>query len=193
MRNIKNFFVVLIGLLVVVLTVTVFIPVLTRGQHSEAAPPPPPTVDVKVVNTESEPVPVIGTVNVGNLVTNPLPVRDLNNPARQPIFFSGPYTVPDGKLLVIEYVSLGIEALTQCQALIAAVSSSGTLLHVYHPTFVGVALPAPGVTSYRYVFSQEARVYVAQNRTVTFGIVSASGCNPDLQLIGVSGYLIDLQ
>jgi hypothetical protein len=192
MRNIKNFFVALIAVLVVVIAVTVLIPVLTRAQKSDAAPPPP-TLDVKVVNAASEPVPVSGTVNIGNLGVDPLPVRDLNNPARQPVFLNGSYTVPAGKRLVIEYVSLAIEAPTQCQALIAAVSSSGSLLHVYHPTFVGVALPGPGITSYRYVLSQEARAYVAQNRTLTFEIVSAFGCNPDLQLIGVSGYLMDLQ
>ena len=192
MRDIKNFFVALIGLLIVVITVTVLIPVLTRGQKSEAAPPPP-TVDVKVVNTATEPVPVSGTVNVGNLGVNPLPVRDLNNPVRQPVFVNGSYTVPAGKRFVVEYVSLGIEALTQCQALIVGVSSSGTLLHVYHPTFVGVALPGPGITSYRYVLSQETRAYVAQNRTVSFEVVSSFGCNPDLQLIGASGYLLDLQ
>jgi hypothetical protein len=192
MNYIRNALIVFVGMSLITLAVTVFVPSLTPGQKSQAAPAAP-TLNVNVVNTESEPVPVSGTVNVGNLGANPVPVRDLNNPARQPVFINGSYTVPAGKLLTIEYVSLGIEALSQCQALIAAVSSSGIPLHVYHPTFVGVALPSPGVTSYRYVFSQEARAYVAQNRTVTFEIISAFGCNPDLQLIGASGYLVDLQ
>src|SRR5262249_20217654 len=74
----------------------------------------PPVVDVRVTNTSSGPVPVTGKVNVGSLPaiqldsSNPLNVRDADNPARQPfqayseLGGSGKVVVPTGKRLVIE-------------------------------------------------------------------------------------------
>src|SRR5215204_2021169 len=118
MKNIKNSFVALAVMVIIVVAVTVIIPVLTAGQKSDAAPMPP-TLDVKVINSSSEPVPVMGTVTVGNLGASPLPVRDVDRPTGLPVIFNESYTVPDGKRLVIEYISMGIEATTQCQLLIA--------------------------------------------------------------------------
>lgn len=92
------------------------------GQNPKPSPSP---VNVTVVNTASQPVPVSGTVNVGNL-SSPLPVsgvvgvqnavgsslltRNLDGPTRQRVFHSfyandSGYHVPDGKLLVIDYIS----------------------------------------------------------------------------------------
>ena len=44
-------------------------PADSPGQSSPTARATPPPVDVTVVNTRSQPVPVIGTVNVGNTLT----------------------------------------------------------------------------------------------------------------------------
>src|SRR5687767_719987 len=63
--------------------------------------------DVRVINTESMPA----------------NVRDVDNPARQPVHFSESYTVPDGKRLVIEYVSMGIGSQTQCDVIAVTLSS----------------------------------------------------------------------
>jgi hypothetical protein len=98
-------------------------------------PTPSGPLSVKVVNTSAEPVPVTGTVNIGNLGTggitvggtvgvenagtNPLKVRDVSEALRQPYHedhLFGPVsgvsnvtstyvTVPTGKVLVIEHVS----------------------------------------------------------------------------------------
>lgn len=114
---------------------------LTGARSSNAAPPP--DKDVVVVNTAAQPVPVavqgtatiagtvslasgssIGinpssnTVQLGNTVDNPVMVRDVDNPARQPFQEEFAITLPDnfggenatfmvplGKRLVIEYVS----------------------------------------------------------------------------------------
>jgi len=93
------------------------------GQNPKPSPSP---VNVTVVNTPSQPVTVTGTVNVGNLGSTSLPVsgvvgvqnavgsslltRSLDGPTRQRVFHSffgnDPwYRVPDGKLLVIDYLS----------------------------------------------------------------------------------------
>ena len=97
--------------------------VTALGQNPKPSPSP---VTAIVVNTASQPVPVSGTVNVGNLGSSPLPMsgvvgvenavggslltRNLDGPTRQRVFhvFFGQdtgYTVPAGKLLVIDYLS----------------------------------------------------------------------------------------
>lgn len=132
-------------------------------------------------------------VRIINPVTMPANVRDVDSPTHQPLHFNGSYTVPAGKRLVIEYVSMGIETQFQCEHLIAGMSSEGVLLHMYHPTLVGTFNPNPDTTVYRYVLSQETRAYVGQNRTVTLELRSWSGCLPDLAHASATGYLVDLQ
>jgi hypothetical protein len=61
-----------------------------------------PPSDVKVVNTPAEPVPVTGTINVGNLGSSPLPVQVVNAPA-QPATVTGTVNVANdanGPLIV---------------------------------------------------------------------------------------------
>src|SRR5436190_65074 len=104
-------------------------PMVQAGGQSR--PSPTPTAqDVNVVNTPN--------VNVVNTPDNPMPVRDVDNPARQPFqaeavggFADGASTtddipittVPAGKLLVIEHVSV-FGAMLPGQRMV-----SGTLLH----------------------------------------------------------------
>ena len=109
------------------------------GQNPKPSPSP---VNVTVVNTPSQPVPVTGTVNVGNLGSSPLPVtgvlgvenaaggslltRNLDGPTRQRVAHTfndadPGYTVPQGKLLVIDYLSgLVITARTDPMPMIVA-------------------------------------------------------------------------
>lgn len=133
-------------------------------------------------------------VRVINTAAQPAIVRDVDNPARQPIHFGESYTVPAGKRLVIEYVSVGIGSQTKCDVISVALSSEGNVLHVYHPAFTGIFF---GATSrpYRYGLSQETRAYVGQNRSVNFEFTGYSGCGagPDFSHVGASGYLVDLQ
>jgi hypothetical protein len=80
---------------------------------TQAVPSPPSPTNVNVVNTPN--------VSVVNTTASPVPVRDVDNPARQPFeaqvvggFADGAATtgditiatVPAGKLLVIEHVSV---------------------------------------------------------------------------------------
>ena len=191
MKHIKNSFVAFVGLFVVVAAVTLFIPSLTQGQKSDAAPPPP-TVDVTVVNTTSEPVPVAGTLNIGNLVSAPVPVRDVDRATPLPVHFNDSYIVPEGKSLVIEYVSLNVAATFQCELLTAAIWAEGVALHLFNPTFVGTSTIGP-TTTFRFGMSQETRVYISQNRTVALGLYTYAGCGSvNVYHAAATGYLVDL-
>jgi hypothetical protein len=107
----------LIGLIVLVALLAAFMPRVSRGQGN--GPNGPPPFDVKVINSPSEPVPVTGTVSVSNLGADPLPVRDVDNPARKAVRASAScqtsnfnfcdatfFVVPPGKRMVIENVSM---------------------------------------------------------------------------------------
>jgi len=189
MKYIKNSFVAFVGMLVIVITITASIPVLTQGQKSDAGPPTP---EVKVVNTTSEPVPVAGTVNVGNLGTNPIPVRDVDISARLPVHFNESYTVPNGRRLVIEYISIDVATSAMCGLMTTALKQEGVVLHLYNPTFVGTLTVGPS-TAYKYGLSQETRAYIGQNRTVTLGLHIYTGCFAEVQHAGATGYLENLQ
>jgi hypothetical protein len=72
---------------------------------AQASPTPvrPPS-DVKVINTTADPVPVTGTINVGNLGTSPLPVQVVNA-SGQPATVTGTVNVTNagnGPLIVRE-------------------------------------------------------------------------------------------
>ena len=190
MKNIKNLFVALVVVLVVVIAVTVLIPVLIRGQKSEAGPPPPPPFDVKVVNADSEPVPVSGTINVGNLGANPLPVRDVDSSAQSPITYSGHYTVPEGKRLLVKYISQRIEANGQCSFIYSYFSIQLTITeHYYYPSLIGQRTDNG---AYMYGFSQETFLWVDENQQADIQVV-AQGCTVVVEFPNVSGYLVDKQ
>jgi hypothetical protein len=69
---------------------------------AQGAAQTPPSAPVTVVNTSANPVPVGGTVNVGNLGATTLPVSVTNFPATQPV--SG--TVNVGNLPAVQSVTV---------------------------------------------------------------------------------------
>jgi hypothetical protein len=149
--------------------------------------PIPPAQNVTVVNTPSEPV----------------PVRDADNPARQPIqrsfsltssFQPEPYTVPDGKRLVIEHVSGEVTSGATCKALygsvLTSVTTDGTEVASTH-RFPLSATPLPN----RTVFSQQVRLYADPNTNVrggAFGHDGTNNCTVDRFSLLISGYLVDV-
>ena len=186
MNYIKNALIVFVGMFVT-LSVTVFVPSLTRGQKS-TGDSAAPTATVKVINDASEPVPIAGTVNLSNPDGDPLRVRDVDNPARQPVHFEESYTVPAGKRLVVEYVSAEFRAGNQCDVITAGLSlSGGGIRHQFFPRFVGTY----GGSSVAYGLSEETRLYVDANRTVFFTSF-AQGCEVFFAGRHASGYLVDI-
>src|SRR5262245_32645813 len=73
----------------------------------------PPGHDVRVINKPSEPVPVTQQGAIKIDTSTPLPVRDVDRSAQEPVHIllqiepnkASEYAVPAGKRLVIEHVS----------------------------------------------------------------------------------------
>src|SRR6266498_1313751 len=238
MYKFKNSLIAFGGLSLLIGAIALVTPHRTQGQGGDTVGPPKP---VKVVNTPAEPVPVTGTttitgdvtlapgtsvatnntptVNVGNIPTvqvgnpvdAPVPVRDTENPARQPYQTSfNPRiadfpTVPDGKLFVIEYVSGRILTETPlgtdppCRLLVFGFGtrpdlSSSILEHYFTPTLTGSVPGVGSVTVSTYIISQQTRLY-AGSRTGFARFASAGPvCGPNTfeGRITLSGYLVDV-
>ena len=143
--------------------------------------------DVFVINNESSPV----------------PIRDTENPARQPFQYAvGPtippgenqvcnenLTVPEGKMLVIEYVSAQIVLpLGQSVLSYRVYTDLGLGLgdgHHFVPHSVaqsGLSYFTVGQTTRLYAKSGNVRICAQRNSTTDSGVFSA----------GISGYLVDL-
>jgi hypothetical protein len=189
MRHI-NSVIASIGWSLVVIAITAFSPALTHGQKAGAAPPPA-TLDVKVVNSPSEAVPVTGTVNVGNLGAVPLPVRDVDGPARQPVQFRDSYVVPAGKRLVIEYISAEFRIAGPCQFMVIELFSAPQRLHYFYPHFVGT-IPNPNGAEYVYGLSQGTKAYVDENKVAYLSFLTAGGCDLNTNFKYASGFLVDM-
>lgn len=209
MFKLKRSLIALIGQLALIVTIVALVPLVSRGQGKQNAPPP---FDVKVINSPSEPVPVTGTVSVSNLGGTPLPVRDVDNPARQPFqaniieappFIPNPvfFTVPAGKRLVIEYVSADIQAASQCASAprYALTTTAGgvTLEHFFYTKDAGTVGLSVNDVRRAFGLSQQTRIYADPNTQVTVdirtGTFPACGFNVNEGSgIRVSGYLVDV-
>ena len=172
-----------------------------------------PARPVLVVNSQSEPVPVTGTVSVSNLGGAPLPVRDVDNPARQPfqaniidipIGLPNPvfFTVPAGKRLVIEYVSADIEAdNTQCPNApryeLTTTAGGVTLDHFFYTKDAGTLGTSVNDDTKAFGLSQQTRIYADPNTQVRLDIRTGTFPTCGFHLnegsgIRVSGYLVDV-
>jgi hypothetical protein len=131
-------------------------------------------------------------------VASPLMVRDLDNPARQPVYFSqslgldGPFTVPAGKLLVIEFVSGAIivvdnvERRARGSFAITFSDSSGGQFKLHF--LVGdITTVFPG--SFTYGISQMVKLYAGPGTVVRlFG----TGSTYIYASLTMSGYFVDV-
>lgn len=173
-RIIKNSLITFAGLALLISALALFMPLLTKGQGGQAAGP-----NVLVVNTPAEPV----------------PVRDVDKPARQPFQkrvseADFEFTVPEGKRLVIEYFSATLNSSLNCEANIVlirtAVTVSGEEEIVFH-RFEPVR-----TSSLSDHLSQPTRIYADPNTPVRFLLDSnPNNCGANFSG-GVSGYLVDV-
>jgi hypothetical protein len=192
MYKLKNSVFALVGLLALVGTISVLTPRSGFGQKAGAQPSTiPPPLNVNVVNT---PLPVTGTISVGNLGDSPLPVRDVDNPARQPVQFklgaTDSYTVPNGKRLVIEYVSAEIFSFSSCTLTVARLKTTAGGVEQEHQFYL--QLVGTNVTNRYYAANQQTRLYADPNTEVVPGsALVCSGFN-QIQSTVISGYLVDL-
>ncbi len=122
-------------------------------------------------------------------------MRDVDNPARQPFqrllnSINGNFAVPDGKRLVIEYVSGTLDGLTNCTAnyvfITTTISVAGEAQIVSH------IFPPTPISSLRAVFGQQTRIYADPN-TVVSARLNTNPDNCDSSLVAyISGYLVNL-
>jgi hypothetical protein len=143
MNRIKNHLIAAAVLSVLALIGTIM------NSHQAAAQGPPNGLAVNIVNPV--PVPVSGNVGItGNSAANPLIVEDRIEPVS---FFTScntsgdsctgnPYTVPPGKLLIIEYLSAGVAQLPAGEGIQVIIfdATPGThdqFFHMNFPTGVG--------------------------------------------------------
>ena len=193
MSKLKNSLIATLGLLATLGTVAVLTPRSAIGQKAAASPTTiPPPLNVNVVNT---PLPVTGTINVGNLGDAPLPVRDVENPARQPVQFEfnglNDYQVPAGKRLVIEYVSAELNSLASaCTKAVATLQTTAGGVEESHPFYL--QLIGTVGTQRDYAVNQQTRLYADPNTMIQPGSRTAGCGGTVIESIVISGYLVDL-
>jgi hypothetical protein len=162
------------------------IALVTPPEVIAAQPAPlPPAQNVNVVNT---PLPVTGTISVGNLGDNPLPIVDVDNAARgafQTVLGQvGSFEVPAGKRLVIEYLSGRINVNAGCTVAIGVRTQLQNQSAVEH--FIPVT---PGFGAV-LLFSQRTRLYA--DGTASILTEQGGGCTSVSVSTSISGYLVDM-
>jgi hypothetical protein len=160
-----------------------------------------PASDVNVVNTPTVKLAPGESLTVGNTAANPVPVRDPDNPARQPLQqsldSSNPnrtsFQVPLGKRLVIEYVS-AVSSMPAGQKLLlvtlqtdVSVNQNPTgILHFFTPTLTGRDTTGRDI----FVVSQQTRLYAEPGSTVVLGVTATAGAPV---VVSVVGHLVDVE
>lgn len=221
MYRFKKSLIALIGVLTLVGIVTVTVPHIGRGASGTSNnAPTSQTQNVNVVNTPTVNAQQSGTWNVGingtptvgldeanNTVkidsTNPLPVRNVDNPANQPYqkafpfliqqgsnFADQAFAVPVGKRLVIEYVSGQFEI------------STGQLPVVTIVTFINgeqfthfVVLNRLGVSGGildKFVIGQPLTLYADPQSTVAIALSRNAVDGIAQGSVAVSGHFVDV-
>ena len=227
MYKFKDSLIAMAGLLSLVGVIALLTPHIAASQGSvtgvATAKASPTPADVNVVNTPSvnvsntaaNPVQVTGSVIVSNSptvridTTNPLPVRDVDNPARQPFVFfvdsplnhwfsTAPniileFSVPSGKRLVIEQLSIEADLTPSASQKMRGVvrSSVGGLFHDY--AFTGTDSGQDGNFE-DFIASAQMRSYADSGTTVQIFVTrnDTSGGSLDKAEINLSGYLINM-
>jgi hypothetical protein len=186
------------------LVVTVTCVLMTS--HKSAAQNPGPSVTI----ASPLPLPVTGTlsfaggsaVTVNNPATSPVLVRDVDNPARQPVQAEGScngtlggclktiYTVPAGKRLVIEYASMraNIPVGEVAELLIDTVVGDKVVRNGLPPTAPSVAFLGFSAAN----MGQQVRLYADPGTIVNVeAFRSASGNEASFDFT-ISGHLVDV-
>lgn len=191
----------LTGMMALIGAISLLTPLTGQSQTNTVGPVKP----VLVVNSPSEPVPVTGTVSVGNLGNSPLPVRDVDNPARQPVqahascdgtgatgCSTSIFVVPPGKRLVIEYASMqagipaGQVALFEIQTI--AGGASGSVEHSFPLSAPSVSGFGGGLTA----VGQQVRVYADPGITVNVSGRRNIVAGDARFSFSISGHLVDV-
>ncbi len=224
MKKLKNYLAASVGVLLFVSVIALSIP---QTGHSAVAT----DKDVRVINTTSEPVPVVaqGTTNVAvtniptvnakqsgawsvgitgtptvqldDSATNPVFVRDVDRPTAQPFQHQAIVTledgqnagdafipVPEGKLLVIEFISVNGSAPTNHQIYLSLLTrvAPDTL---YRPHYIEYTKQDYGSFN-NYTVNQQVRIY-ADPPSVVVRLQHIPATGTVTFRLTVSGYFVD--
>jgi hypothetical protein len=180
------------------------VPVVAQGSTTVAG-------NVTVSNGASNPVPVAGNVAVSNARTSPVPVVAVDNPARQPFQFSrsltfspatgqtscaGPcFSVPAGKRMVIEFVSVIAEVGSGEKVLSLEIVqfpiSQSSIVHFLPPVFVGTNNPFQN-NSDMFLISQKIKMYLDASTGADIEVFKNVSTSNGSISANLSGYLIDV-
>ena len=175
---------------------------------THAAPNTPPSASVTVVNTDANPVPVVqqGGVTLNGTV----PVRAVDSSTAQPVVRGGAatsstgigpvvdlYTVPAGKLLVVEHVSARLSVVPGVKVLFGDFRgqrgdlpfSTGEI--VLLPVFTGTSEPRNPQKDI-YLVSQPVKFYVAAGDHVIAGFSQDLFDTEASVFCSFTGYLVDV-
>ena len=188
--------------------------------HSAAQSNPtgmPSALNVKVTNT---PLPVQGTVSVAT--NTPLPVqgevsvagvvsiKDVDKPTLQPFQHSGvfgiaegtlganhTFEVPNGKRLVIEFVSFDVNFATGQRPTLNFVSvenstANASPISFHVPLIYQATLVLAAQNSDLYIGNSMTRLYADPGSTVTLGVRKTGSTGTGLASVSVSGHLVDV-
>jgi hypothetical protein len=189
----------LLGVLTLVALVTVALPNRGAGGTGGSAPTSQ-TQNVNVVNTPTISAQQSGPWNVG--INGTLPVRDVDNPAKEPFQasaslvlpfgqtfgFQNIIVVPVGKVLVIEDISVDAR-LTGVDKLISVALFTGGANYYLHPNDEGTDEFGRRV----YTTSQHVRLYFTQGNVVGgYATRNPATGQPDVNF-SIFGYFVDAQ
>lgn len=138
-----------------------------------------------------------GAIQVGNSASSPVPVRDVENPAREPFSASlncsntisngcaGSVSVPAGKRMVVEFVS-GRVSVGSGNELTSVLIVTGGKEHF----LLAHKSPATPTSGTRFDVSQPLRLYSDPGGDVSLH-VEISGIGASTLIGRISGYLVD--
>jgi hypothetical protein len=148
-----------------------------------------------------------GDVTVVNPDSKPVPVRDVENPARQPfqqeLFLSTPdgllgandqFTVPSGKRLVIEFVSFSMTwpaGQVTTRAFINVCNASGNSCPASFYLPASFQATEFGGSEF-FVASSPTRLYADPGTVVSAAVRRNVTAGTGLATVAVSGYLVDV-
>ena len=187
----------LAGALALVGAVSLLAPLTGHGQPETVGPTKP----VLVVNSQSQPVPVTGTISVGNLGDAPLPVRDVDSPGRQPVTAEGScsgsgctatvYTVPAGKRLIVEYASITanipVGKVARWRLFTNNAGQQGAELNfplTQPPAIFGILSQTTA--------GQQVRLYAEAGSEVRMNGTTSDNATPSNYIFAISGHLVDV-
>lgn len=217
MSEFKKPFITIVGVSLLLGAIAFAKPNRGGGQNpgSAASKPTPTPLDVNVVNAPSVVLPSGTTVGIGTFANtvkidtpNPLPVSDVDNPARHPFAFSLPpdaqdwspnnatkivqIHVPANQCLVVEQVSVQAKLLrTTNQFLRVRVDTkAGGQFSSYH--IVGADVGQLDLSD-NYVASSLMKMYADPGSDVGIAVIRGnSSGGTDFAEVNLSGYLVSV-